>query len=364
MTSCWKNILYFVLNTFLIVRLAMTYKDYKSCVEPIHHWYMGFLVFLFIFRFFIMLIDLPQVHSGIWCLLVFAIGPCTLVFLFSWNIVGTIFMAKILGSSNISKCMSTGTIVFSFIIICIVYGFYLIIFIGIWAIYKSQKNLSKKKTLLTKNLKDIYKKLLEEKTLLSIDAKKLKDKLKDIQLKNKKTLENMEMFEEEREIMRMFFTPVIRNNPQIQKPFISKSDNEQPRHRRSLISDPVRLTGPLLDMMGTSQRQKEIENRISNIQKHSDPHSEDCIVCFSEIDDPMYKISLKCKHFFHTECIFDWLKINPSCPMCRQSFRIQLIEEIISYLDQSIQLNHNIPEEDEVDQSGNLSTPLLKDNNA
>jgi hypothetical protein len=43
----------------------------------------------------------------------------------------------------------------------------------------------------------------------------------------------------------------------------------------------------------------------------------DCVICLEE-----YKIQdsikiLSCKHYFHTDCIEQWLNINRSCPMCR-----------------------------------------------
>ena len=30
-------------------------------------------------------------------------------------------------------------------------------------------------------------------------------------------------------------------------------------------------------------------------------------------------ITLKCKHKFHANCILQWLKINKTCPNCRQN---------------------------------------------
>ncbi|KAJ5183113.1 hypothetical protein N7492_000729 [Penicillium capsulatum] len=45
----------------------------------------------------------------------------------------------------------------------------------------------------------------------------------------------------------------------------------------------------------------------------------ECSICLmaAEIDDEV--IQLRCRHWFHPGCVMEWLKVCPSCPMCRKS---------------------------------------------
>ena len=41
-----------------------------------------------------------------------------------------------------------------------------------------------------------------------------------------------------------------------------------------------------------------------------------CPIC---LDDNNLDISIdKCKHWYHKECIYNWLKESNSCPLCRE----------------------------------------------
>ncbi|CAK68301.1 unnamed protein product (macronuclear) [Paramecium tetraurelia] len=42
-----------------------------------------------------------------------------------------------------------------------------------------------------------------------------------------------------------------------------------------------------------------------------------CAICLSEINDKNLIKILKCNHYFHNECIKDWLIIKAECPTCR-----------------------------------------------
>jgi hypothetical protein len=40
-----------------------------------------------------------------------------------------------------------------------------------------------------------------------------------------------------------------------------------------------------------------------------------CNICINTVEDEFYKT--KCLHNFHPECITNWLKVNETCPNCR-----------------------------------------------
>ncbi|CAK71034.1 unnamed protein product (macronuclear) [Paramecium tetraurelia] len=44
-----------------------------------------------------------------------------------------------------------------------------------------------------------------------------------------------------------------------------------------------------------------------------------CIICLEKITDKY--IVLQCDHSYHKECIDNWVKQKPICPMCRSSIK-------------------------------------------
>ncbi len=41
-----------------------------------------------------------------------------------------------------------------------------------------------------------------------------------------------------------------------------------------------------------------------------------CSICLSNFDGKDIKI-LKCNHYFHNDCIVEWLKVKQLCPNCK-----------------------------------------------
>jgi hypothetical protein len=48
---------------------------------------------------------------------------------------------------------------------------------------------------------------------------------------------------------------------------------------------------------------------------------QNCPICLDNVLKDG-KLILECNHYFHGGCIFDWLKENNTCPMCRQLIRL------------------------------------------
>lgn len=45
-----------------------------------------------------------------------------------------------------------------------------------------------------------------------------------------------------------------------------------------------------------------------------------CAICLGEYKDgEMLRMLPDCKHWFHLKCVDEWLKLNASCPVCRNS---------------------------------------------
>ncbi|KAI3811120.1 hypothetical protein L1987_20837 [Smallanthus sonchifolius] len=69
-----------------------------------------------------------------------------------------------------------------------------------------------------------------------------------------------------------------------------------------------------------------------------------CCICLAKYGDDDLLRELPCTHFFHTECVDRWLKINASCPLCK--FEIELQPADQTSQDQnlwSIWSKHSIP---------------------
>ncbi|EOY27407.1 Uncharacterized protein TCM_029258 [Theobroma cacao] len=52
--------------------------------------------------------------------------------------------------------------------------------------------------------------------------------------------------------------------------------------------------------------------------KGSSSHEMDCVVCLSKVSKGEKLRALPiCHHSFHVHCIDAWLKVRPTCPLCR-----------------------------------------------
>lgn len=50
-----------------------------------------------------------------------------------------------------------------------------------------------------------------------------------------------------------------------------------------------------------------------------------CIICLMRFRQNDEKTKVQCTHIFHLNCLVDWYKIKPNCPMCGLSFREELL---------------------------------------
>ena len=342
MRKHWKNILYFGVLICLMIRLIYTYGWYTACACPIHHWYLGALIFLVVFRILLLCINYTQMGNLVLMCLGCLIGPSSVIFLMVWNILGTVYIVKIANQDQRPKCVSTAVLVLVIIAISLVYLFYVILVLAVISLSQKKRNIKNEKSQIKKKLIIIYNEILKERS--SITAGQAEMLKKDIHLlidKKCNILKNFEMFEEEKDVMLMFFIPGMLENPE-RLSEMSLSNDTRPlpttSNLDSIKSAPL-LTDPLLHIIGKDRFKKTMENRITSIRQHVDSNSKDCIICFSSLKNKFLKIELNCNHSFHSTCLFDWLKINPSCPICRTNFRINLLHAILTYLSQIINAN-------------------------
>ncbi|EGG21838.1 hypothetical protein DFA_01724 [Cavenderia fasciculata] len=91
------------------------------------------------------------------------------------------------------------------------------------------------------------------------------------------------------------------------------------------------------------------------ITKRNKERIGDCSVCCCEFDLEDFAIKLPCKHYYHYDCITQWLKLHSSCPNCREIFGTDDYEydDMRRHLDnhEKKQKNGGDPEEQDEDRS-------------
>ncbi len=65
----------------------------------------------------------------------------------------------------------------------------------------------------------------------------------------------------------------------------------------------------------------------------------ECIICTVEFNSEAQITPLPCniKHYFHTECITEWLKNKPECPLCRYKITVEELERFKERVEQMIE---------------------------
>ena len=72
----------------------------------------------------------------------------------------------------------------------------------------------------------------------------------------------------------------------------------------------------------------------------------DCSICIDKMDDTTKNTGLECEHYFHTDCIIEWIKCNIKnngnvhCPLCRNEVKI-IVKNIKVFSNSQPQLELN-----------------------
>ena len=52
-------------------------------------------------------------------------------------------------------------------------------------------------------------------------------------------------------------------------------------------------------------------------------HRKRCMVCLEQITTTQLAVHLKCRHYYHKDCIAEWGKHKASCPVCRAEIPVK-----------------------------------------
>jgi hypothetical protein len=65
---------------------------------------------------------------------------------------------------------------------------------------------------------------------------------------------------------------------------------------------------------------KKVEANIPNVE---------CSICYDGFQVGDFKTDIACHHSFHYKCIIEWGRNSSSCPLCRHSFRLQVLRSLL-----------------------------------
>ncbi len=54
----------------------------------------------------------------------------------------------------------------------------------------------------------------------------------------------------------------------------------------------------------------------------------DCSICLSPFTENDLVSSIGCIHMLHYDCLINWSKVKPNCPICRHNYRLDLIRTV------------------------------------
>ncbi|KAJ6729542.1 RING-H2 FINGER PROTEIN ATL67 [Salix viminalis] len=94
--------------------------------------------------------------------------------------------------------------------------------------------------------------------------------------------------------------------------FVAEDDEEQ---ERDLESAAVGLDQAVINSYPKFQFRRD-----DGFSERTDDSNNTCSICLCEYKDlEMLRMMPECRHYFHLLCLDAWLKLNGSCPVCRNS---------------------------------------------
>ena len=57
----------------------------------------------------------------------------------------------------------------------------------------------------------------------------------------------------------------------------------------------------------------------ASIKKVIMEHEKECCICLEPIVVNKPAVKLRCNHYYHDSCIFEWYQNNKTCPLCREN---------------------------------------------
>lgn len=110
-------------------------------------------------------------------------------------------------------------------------------------------------------------------------------------------------------------------------------------NRNSTTNFSTTFTGPhLMSTTGLDGSTIELYPKIllGESRRLPNPNDNICPICLSEYQPKETLRTIPdCNHYFHAECIDEWLKMNATCPLCRNSPDVSSMDTPASSLSSS-----------------------------
>lgn len=112
------------------------------------------------------------------------------------------------------------------------------------------------------------------------------------------------------------------------KAFVKENDDDAPVNNRINVLRDSRIPEDATyeELLYLEKKIGDVSKGLSNnelnrikVSKYvAGKKKEQCLICLSEFKDKEEIRNLYCNHFFHRKCIDNWLKINKTCPLCKE----------------------------------------------
>ncbi|KMZ70137.1 E3 ubiquitin-protein ligase, ATL family [Zostera marina] len=130
--------------------------------------------------------------------------------------------------------------------------------------------------------------------------------------------------------------------------FCTRNANQQPTSTSVTGTDTNSGNAGVVDVeMGLDEETIKsypniLYHRLSTMKLSNDPihcsisstAASACSICLSDYDESdLIRILPDCKHLFHLLCVDPWLRLHPTCPVCRMSLISPPVKDVLRISD-------------------------------
>lgn len=104
--------------------------------------------------------------------------------------------------------------------------------------------------------------------------------------------------------------------------FVGRTNHNARRRSAIVVAAAPEGPGPAVVLMGLDETTIESYEKLvlGESRRLPGPNDITCPICLSEYcSKETLRCIPDCKHCFHVECIDEWLRLNGTCPVCRNN---------------------------------------------
>jgi hypothetical protein len=89
----------------------------------------------------------------------------------------------------------------------------------------------------------------------------------------------------------------------------------------------------ILEKINILDIEKDILKQHCSREVTENNPSNECTICLCAIEEGQLESKVGCDHTFHYNCLTEWFKMKPTCPICRNPFRPAMLERYFANID-------------------------------